>query len=248
MRIAFRDIISYELSFVGVFLILLVASNTILNYSIEKMMKTEVVESTGLYLLWGYSVNEMGEYDSNVATEVFFDLMEQYENNLPVVMEEIDRLAIQQIKDNFDLLPQIFREKYYLVFAGEYGYFGFSNTSASTEYMQSITKVFQKPITAFLIAAMRILYVLSLIYAVLSMKDKKTNKYMLLLAIAIFGYILVLVIGGVQSRYKSLVVPLWCILSAYMFERVRMRFTTEKKLGRHRDAMSKAWTDRCDTL
>lgn len=230
MRIAFHDIISYELSFVGAFLILLVASNTILNHSIEKMMKTEVVQSTGLYLLWGYSVNEMGEYDPNVATEVFLDLMEQYDNNLPVVLEEIDGLAIEQIKDNFDLLPKIFREKYYLAFGGEYGYFGFSNTSANTEYMESITKVFQKPITAILIAAMRILYVLSLIYAVLSIKDKKINKYMLLLSITIFGYILVLVLGGVQSRYKSLVVPLWCILSAYMFERVRMKFTTEKNL------------------
>ena len=62
---------------------------------------------------------------------------------------------------------------------------------------------------------MRIMYIFIGILMIYIIFQKKINKQILLSSIATFGYIAVLLISGVQGRYKSIIVPMMCILSAY---------------------------------
>lgn len=213
-----KKALSYELVFIiaacgGIF-----AGNAMLNHWVESTLNTDVVNSTGLYLLWGFSTDENGNYDSSVATDIYVELCEQYDNNLEKVFSDIDQLAKEQIKDNASILPQILWQKYRYLFGGEYSYFAIANTSSEEGYSQSLFQALQVPVTAAMEAYMRAMYMLSAFYALIAVFRKKVDKQVLLAAIMLFGYILVLTLGGVQPRYKSLVVPLWCIISAYTID------------------------------
>ena len=229
-----EKVLSFELAFLAFLLAAIIGSNFILTKWVESTFKTDVINSTGLYLLWAYSVDENDNYDSNVATNIFLELTEKYNNNYEKVFPEIDKLAVEQFKNNLPILPKILAQKFYLVFGSEYGYFGFSNTSVNKEYSQSIVKTLQTPIMAASLVHMRILYLLSAIYAIYAIFNKNIDKQILLAAIIIFGFSLVLLLGGVQSRYKSLIVPEWCLISAYMcylfYNAVQNRFYFRKNV------------------
>lgn len=210
-----KEILSMEMAFLLILLCGIAACNAVLKHSVEGMLQTETVDSTGYYILVGYSVNENGEYDTNIGNQMLIDTFEKYENDYTKVFPEIERLAKEQLRRNISLLPDIWGAKHQRVFGNEWLYYEFSNTSADKDYQLSVGKACSIPITTAMLTMMCLLYVLSAIFALMEITRKRVNKQMLLAAIIIFGYILVLLLGGVQSRYKSLVVSLWCMVSAY---------------------------------
>ena len=50
---------------------------------------------------------------------------------------------------------------------------------------------------------------------------KKIDQNMSILSLIVIGYLCVLIFGAVQGRYKSLIMPLMCILAAYGFTHVK---------------------------
>lgn len=213
-----KTVLSGELAFLLILLCGIAATNAALQYSVERMFQTEVVNSTSYYILLGCTVDEDGKYDAynnNVGNKIFSATCEKYENDYTKVFPEIERLAKEQIRKNLPLLPSIWQAKHEIAFSSEYSYFSFSNTSADEAYKSSVQKTCQIPLPTAMLTMMRLLYAFSALFALVEISGKKISKQMLLAAIIIVGYVLVLILGGVQSRYKSLIVPLWCMISAH---------------------------------
>lgn len=210
-----HNILCYELAFLSVLLITISAGNVLLTNRVESVIKTDVINSTGMYLFWGYSVDENGNYAPSCATNVLVELQKHYDNDLQKVYADIDYLAKEQIRNNFSLLPKIFYQKYRSAVGCDYDFFAIANSSPDSTYAQSVYNTLMYPIVAATEVHTRTWYLISALYAILAILRKKTDKQTFLASLIIFGYLLVLVLGGTQARYKSLVIPLWCFVSAY---------------------------------
>lgn len=186
----------------------------IVNNSIEKMFRVEVVNSQPMYLLWGYSVNQYGNYDPNVADPIMNDVFEKYNGDLPKAMEELDTLAKQTIRKNLPYLPKILQTKFQILFNSEESYWWFANTAETPEYTQAVNTIIKTPFLSSAISFMWLLYFFVAVNAINNMMSKYISKFTLINAIVTWGYILVLLLGGVQGRYKSLIVAPLCIMAA----------------------------------
>lgn len=210
-----KEIISYELGFIIVLFGGLTVANSVLNAQVESMMKTDVVNSTGLYLLWGASLDENKVYNPDLVTNEFKDMLERYNGDYDKIFSEINKLLPERLKVYIEHPFLLLGQKFSVIFWREEGYFDFSNTSPAEEYAQSVDELLRVPTASVMLAHMRLLYLLSALSAVYFLFSRKVDKTVFLTAIVIFGYTLVLLFGGVQTRYKSVVVALWCIIAGY---------------------------------
>jgi hypothetical protein len=205
-------------AFILTFLVCNVGFMGLLHHAVQVRMKNKVVDSTPLYMMWAYSVDQEGRYQPDVATRKYEELCVKYNQNMVKVMDELKALAIQQIKDNTAYIPAILLKKLDIGFADESGFWVFSNTSPDEEYQAALEKTVKELFLAISTAAMLMLYLLMMACGVAAVVVKKGRRGWIVAGITIFGYILVLVLGGVQSRYKSLIIPLMCIVAAVGFE------------------------------
>ena len=141
-------------------------------------------------------------------------MQRKYRNDYDKLEDVLKQEGIQALKENisFKLLNQRFFEG----FSSEYGYFGFTNTSPTEGYAESVVQILQAPVLTAAMVYMQFLYVLSAIGAVMAAVRKRVDKMSFFSAIIIFGYSMILILGAavIQGRYKSLVVPLWCVFAA----------------------------------
>lgn len=209
-----KEIISYGVFCISLVCLFVFLGNRLVESSIYSTFKTDVVDSTGFYIYAGFAVDENGKYDSNKISERFMELMEEYNNDQIKVFEKLSEESKQQLKESIPYIGQIISDKIE-VLVSEYGYFGFSNTSSDQSYAQSINQTLSSPLLMAATVNMRIMYILSAILMLYLIFQKKINKMILISSIVLFGYIAVLLISGIQGRYKSIIIPLWCIISAY---------------------------------
>lgn len=212
-----QDALGYVVGFVVICFLGIQTSNQILNSQVEKTIHTEVVNSTPLYLLWAYSVDETGNYNPDVATQTYTELQLKYRFNQKKVMEEISVLAKRQIIENISKMPRIFYQKFKIVFASEEDVFAFANYSDNETYEQSLRDHVQKYYTYFANMFMSILFTICALSLIKEMKNKNKNPMTIVIVLTIIGYILVLLLGGVQGRYKMLISALLCILASNIF-------------------------------
>lgn len=205
-------VISYEMSFLILLSGGIWVGNAALNAQVESMLKTDVVNIMGDYLIYGAN---MGEDEKSTMPYDKEQLMEQYNMDLEKVYSEINKMVPEQMKKYLEHPFSLLGRKFGVAFWHELNFFAIANTSASEEYAESVDELLNTPVTSVMLTHMRLLYFLSALCAAYFVFGRKADKMVLLTAIIIFGYVLVLLFGEVQGRYKSLVVPLWCMISGY---------------------------------
>lgn len=221
-RGSLKQVLSYELVFAlllsgGIF-----AGNAIIKADVRNLLKTEAIDSTGLYLMWGTAINEEGNYDPNIASDEFFVVNEKYSGDYDLMFQEFMEIGKEWFKQNFS--PDLVWQKIKAGFCSEYGFYGAANTSAVEGYASSVDQVLYTPLLLSMLSYMHILYILSCLYAIFMIVQKRIKKADLLIMIILFGYVCVLMISGIQHRYKSLVIPIWCILAGEFLGIVSQNF------------------------
>ena len=215
-RMPFRQMLTRVLSFeLAVLLILgvsLYAGQAILENRIESMMKSEVLNATPLYILWGCSADGNGNYDPAVASEVYEEYVIETDHDYAAALEMVGETAREWLRHN--LTPQFWRSKILSAFSTEFGFYSFANSSSVEGYSQMVIGVLQGPLLLSMNSYMCILYIMVIGYILYMLISKRIERLDVYISIVTFGYLLVLMIGGVQSRYKSLILPLLCILAA----------------------------------
>jgi 4-amino-4-deoxy-L-arabinose transferase-like glycosyltransferase len=196
-------------------------SSHILNVQVEKTIHTEVVDSTPLYLLWAYSLDEKGNYNPDIATQTYTELLIKYNGNQKEVMKELAILAKTQIVKNISKLPKIFYQKFKVVFSSEEDIFSFANYSNNEIYEQKLRKTILKYYIYISNTFMGVLFLLCTFSLIKEIKDKEKNPIIIVITLTIIGYFLILLLGGVQGRYKMLMASLLCILAGTIFSENR---------------------------
>ena len=209
-----KRVMSYELVFILAAGSFIAAGNVILNNSMNSMLKTRPLNNIGMFLTQAYAADENGNYDSIAGPERTEQLCMEYQNDYDRLEDVLKQEGIRTLKENisFKLLGQRFFEG----FSSEYGYFGFTNTSPTEGYAESVVQILQAPVLTAAMVYMQFLYVPSAVGAAIAVVRKRVDKLSFFSAIIVFGYSMILIFGAavIQGRYKSLVVPLWCFLAA----------------------------------
>lgn len=221
-------IVSYELVFFLAISGGLAAGDAILNVQIESMLKVNVVDSTGLYILTGAGLDENG-WNGTLVDEELARLMEQYDGDYERVYSEVNKLIPEWMKNYVNHPFLLLGQKFGVAFWHELNFFAVANSGSEGRYAESVDELLNIPVTSAMLAHMRVLYLLSTICAACFVFSRRTDRMILLAGIAVFGYILVLLFGEVQGRYKSLVVPLWCVISGYTLGELLPRFRNLRK-------------------
>ena len=208
-----KRVMSYELVFVLAAGCFIAAGNGILNSSMNSMLKTRPINNIGIFLTQAYAVDEDGNYDAAAGSKRMEQLYKEYGNDYDQLEDFLKQEGIRTMKENFSF--KLLRQRFFTGFGSEYGYFGFTNTSPTEGYAESVVQILQAPVLTAAMVYMQFLYVLSAIGAVMAVVRKRVDKLSFFSAIIIFGYSMILILGAaaIQGRYKSLVVPLWCIFA-----------------------------------
>lgn len=212
----FQNIITCELTVLLLVCCVGVITNKALESSIENMFKTEVVESnTGYYIYAGFALDEEGHYRAELATERLQELTKENNGNQVEAMAQMWPEAISQLRTySFSEVLEILKMKIDVI-TNEYGYFGFSNTSANEEYKNNIVNILQTPVLQSARSYMQIIYLISVLGGLAIIFQKRTSKSIVFMMIIVFGYLCLLLVGYAQGRYKSNILPLWFMVVSY---------------------------------
>ena len=186
----------------------------LLNSSIKNTLKVDTVDSTPMYLLWGYSVDKEGNYNPRVADRIIDEVLSRNNYDLPVAMEEMGQLAKEQLKENAKFIPKILISKFGILFGSEYGFWDFSRYGTDAAYSQSLQTIVESPFLAASMSFATVAYLLSAITSIIVACSKTYSKGLIWCDLIILGYSAVLLLGGVQDRYKALMLALIYITSA----------------------------------
>lgn len=209
----------YWLMFIITFIVSGWLTSSILNMRVESEVKINTVDSLPLYLFTGYSVNESGHYDNAAGDKILYQLMEKYGQDQEGLMRELSIMAKQQLKDNFKYLSNIWGDKYGSLVSNEYTYWHFSNYSEDVNYTNSLESTLGPIFLRLASSFMLIIYIGVIILAIKQIIAGSNNYILVTLSLMIVGYLLMLVVGaGVQSRYKSIIMPVMILVSAQGWE------------------------------
>lgn len=188
--------------------------NKLLNEAVENTINTKVIDSTGLYMLWGYSINEKGDYDSTPANKVYDNLLKKYNNDVSKAMIETNEFAKIQFKNNIKYLPKIIWQKFRIAYYTEKDIFSWANNSDNQSYSQGLREKYLKIYIAVANSYMTIILIMTAVSLLNESRKKEVNNFVVVLALIITGFTCVLVFGGVQPRYKTLILSVFCLLAS----------------------------------
>jgi len=192
--------------------------NKVLNTVVENNINTKVVDSTGLYMLWGYSVNETGKYDSSVADRIYIDILNKNNKDTVKTIDEINNVAKQQFKANLKYLPKILLRKFYIAYYNEQGMFVWGNYSGNSDYDTSISQKYNEYFLYIANGYIFMLFVMCFMTLIKQLGKDKINKMVFASSLIIIGYTCILIFGGVQPRYKALIFGPICFLAGSSIE------------------------------
>lgn len=228
---AFKKNWKYYLFFIITFICINSGANYILNNSVEKLIKLSVKDSSSMYMLWGYSLNEEGIYDSNyIYTPKMAELSKKYQNDYNLILKDLDKIASDNLKQNVKYLPKIWIAKFRIAFNNEMDYFSFANTSKDSEI---ISNKYYNKVCLITNSFMALNYLMIVLFCIYEYRNKIFEKKSYIILLMIMGYLAILILGGVQSRYKSLISPQFFILYAlgidYLLRKLNINFIKIKK-------------------
>lgn len=210
----FKKNIPYIIAFIIIGLGALKIESIILNKTVEKTINVKVVDSTGLYMLWGYSIDEKGNYNSNPANKIYDELLKKNNNNIEKTMKETNVLAKEQFKRNFKYLPSIIWQKFNIAYHTEKDIFSWANYSENAIYSQNIKDKYSRAFEILANSYMSIILIMTSIALFKNSQKKYIDNLVVVISLIVTGYTCILVFGGVQPRYKTLILAPFCILAS----------------------------------
>lgn len=172
---------------------------------LENYIKTDVQQATSFYFLWGYSVDHNGNWDSHAADDVINEAFAQAEHMSDVVAFA-DQAAEATLKKNINLLPAILWQKFRLLFSSDHWslYWGLTNdNNALSVWLNENYYIFG--------GIQTVLNSLSLLVIPFSILRKR--KLSIFMSLGWTGYICFLLLAGVQTRYRYIMLPFQLVLT-----------------------------------
>ncbi len=226
---SWRYISYFILIFIGIYL----TTNYVLNKSIQNYIKTETVNSSSSYLIWGYSVNDKGDYDPEyIYSDIYSKLYDKYSGNLKLVFEDLDKIAKKTIKSNVRYLPKIWYQKFRIALDDDAAFFNWANTSNNPQKVLNNLNDYDD----YLLIAntfMAFIYFMISILCIIFIFKSEHKKELSIILLMLVGYIAILVLGGVQPRYKAIIFPqlsIACAIGIYcIVDLIKLIFAKKKE-------------------
>lgn len=214
-----KELVFVSIIYIVSFLICFFVSSKILSTWVESFIQRETVDSTWLYVYCGSVMKEDGTMDNTKANEVIEEVFRQYDN-IEDQMKVFKEMAIQQIMENKNKLPILWLDKYKEAMGYEGATWFWCNTNNEDSYGDKLNEVLG--LEYYFIANQYYLIILFLITlsAISQLIPRLRNKNVFFLFLSVSGFIGILVISGVQSRYKLIVMPYIVMIAGYGLDSV----------------------------
>ncbi len=202
----------YFIYFIIMFLSIYILVNKTLNNIVENYIKNETVNSTSAYLIWGYSLDDNGKYNSDfLFNKVYKSLKEKYQGNLTLIYNDLSQIAKENIKNNLNKLPYIWNEKLKISLHDETSFYYWANTSQN-EFIASKNNNNLDHFALISNSFMIMIYLMISLVSLLTIFNNEKKKEISIILLMIIGYLAILVLGGVQGRYKAIIFPQFAII------------------------------------
>lgn len=193
------------------------SSNWLLAVWIEQNIQKDVVDSSWYYIYVGNTMTEEGTWDRERGDRIASEVFKKYDD-LKEQMKEFRKMAIEELCNNKLKVPLLWLNKYDEALSNEGVTWYWCNTNNQNEYNE---KLYETIGLAYHFIANQYYLCIILLVALcgisqLSVKYKDKNIFYLFLIVS--GFIGILILSGVQSRYKIIVMPLIVLLCAYGLE------------------------------
>lgn len=188
---------------------------------LEDYIKTDVQQATSFYFLWGYSVDNNGNWDSHAADDTINEAFAQAEYMSDVVAYT-DKAAEVTLKKNISLLPKILWQKFRLLFSSDHWsfYWGLTNNNNSRSlWLNKYYYVFG--------GVQTVLNSLSLLFIPFSLLRKR--RLSIFMSLGWVGYICFLVLAGIQTRYRYIMLPFQLVLTGIGYMELKGLFYEKYK-------------------
>lgn len=199
----------YMAEVVVAFVMLSIPVNTILDKTLSSYIKTDVNQATGYYILWGYSVDENGIYDTTQAGEAIqrCETSETLAEGLEGLKVDIEKT----LKKNFHLIPSIWWQKFRLLFYSETWPVWWSVNNADGHVNENVENALGYWTGVWTIANALMMFLMPFAF-------REGKSMVNFLSLMWLGFMIYLVVGaGVQGRYRMIVfVPqvILCVIGA----------------------------------
>lgn len=97
--------------FLVVFTIFSFSLKHVVYFGLQKIIKTDIVDSTPYYIAWGYATNEKGEFDATAWDYLIDETKDSSETN-EEFMTKLREAEIPLLKVNIPLFPKIWKTKF----------------------------------------------------------------------------------------------------------------------------------------
>lgn len=201
--------VAYILSFFACFLI---GSKT-LTVWVEHYVQQNVIDSTWTYVYSGITMNNDGTLDSKRGNDKVVEVYEAYEN-LEEQQAVLKELTLEEIRKNGRKLPLLFLDKYKEAINSEGATWFWTNTNSQAGYAEKMDEVFGFKFYFTANGYYLLLLIFVLCNSIFQMLPRYKNVFVYSITLTIAGFICILVLSGVQSRYKLILAPYFMMLSA----------------------------------
>lgn len=190
------------------------------NKTLENYIKTDITQATSFYLLWGYGVDESGNWSDKAANNIFDEAWKD-KNTLEEVVECTDREAIKLVKNNIKLLPRIIAQKFKLLF--------YSDSWPALWSMKNEDNVLANTLSGNRWVSVVLTSINSISLMLMPFALLKKDKLTVFLSMFWLGYICFLLFSGIQTRYRFISLTFQLVLSIIAFYNLR-KIARQKKL------------------
>lgn len=179
--------------------------NLISRQILKQYMKTDIQQATSFYILWGYGVDENGNWSDHAADQIFDDAWKD-KDTLGDIVAYTNQAAVSMMKDNITLLPRIILQKFKLLFSSENWP---SDWGLRNENNQIAVRIKNSRWRDAGLATLNVITLLLLPFSFL-----KRDKIVIYLSMFWMGYICFLLASGIQTRYRFICLPVQLILAS----------------------------------
>lgn len=177
----------------------------VLEPALEQYIRTDVQQATGYYLLWGYSVDENGNWDADQSGEAIRECEES--ETLAIGLEKVNIAVHKTLRENFHLFPRIWKQKFELLFYSETWPVYWSVNNADGTVNQEAADTFSSWTGIWTIWN-------SLLILLMPFALKRKDAAVSFLSLCWLGYMMYLIAGsGVQTRYRVIVFVFQAVLA-----------------------------------
>lgn len=196
------------------FLLCFIGSSKILSVWVENSIQRETIDSTWLYIYCGSVMKEDGTMDNAKANEVMAEVFQQNES-IDDQMRIFKEMAIEQIIENKMKLPVLWLDKYREAMNCEGATWYWCNTNTENGYGDKLNEVLGLEYYFISNQYYLLLLILVVLCGISQLISKYKNVNIFYLFLTVSGFIGILVVSGVQSRYKLIIMPYLVIMGAY---------------------------------